>query len=117
MAPPVIKPPFTFETAKAKVQAAQEAWNTRDPERVALANAEDSDWRNRDEFFQGREARLSGVENGRRNWTTACARSFGAGPKTASRYELWEFDDQGLMRRRMASINDVPIAESDRKIS
>ena len=56
MAPPIIKPPFTLETAKAKVQAAEDAWNSRDPERVALAYTEDSDWRNRDEFFQGREA-------------------------------------------------------------
>ena len=51
-----IKPPFTLETAKAKVQAAQDAWNSRDPERVALAYTEDSDWRNRDEFFRGRNA-------------------------------------------------------------
>jgi hypothetical protein len=55
MAPPIIKPPFTLETAKAKVQAAQDAWNSRDPERVALAYTVDSDWRNRDEFLQGRE--------------------------------------------------------------
>ena len=56
MAGPIIKPPFTLETAKAKVQAAEDACNSCDPERVALAYTEDSDWRNRDEFFQGREA-------------------------------------------------------------
>jgi len=136
MAPPVIKPPFTLETAKAKVQAAQDAWNTRDPERVALAYTEDSDWRNRDEFFQGREAIKAFL---RRKWAKGLDyrlrkelwcwtenriavtfqyewhnpvghwfRSYGN--------ELWEFDDEGLMRRRIASINDVPIAESDRKI-
>ena len=52
----IIKPPFTLESARAKVQTAQDAWNTRDPERVALAYTEDSDWRNRDEFIHGREA-------------------------------------------------------------
>ncbi|HEY6905495.1 MAG TPA: DUF1348 family protein, partial [Candidatus Acidoferrales bacterium] len=51
-----MKPPFTLESAKAKVQMAQDAWNSRDPERVALAYTEDSDWRNRDEFFRGRDA-------------------------------------------------------------
>ena len=54
--PPKIVPPFTEESARAKVQAAEDAWNTRDPERVALAYTEDSEWRNRDEFFSGREA-------------------------------------------------------------
>ena len=136
MAPPIIKPPFTLETAKAKVQAAEDAWNSRDPERVALAYSEDSDWRNRDEFFQGREAIKAFL---RRKWTKELDyrlrkdlwcwmenriavtfqyewhnavghwfRSYGN--------ELWEFDEQGLMRRRIASINDVPIAESERKI-
>jgi uncharacterized protein len=134
--PPVIKPPFTLETAKAKVQAAEDAWNSRDPERVALAYSEDSDWRNRDEFFQGREAIRAFL---RRKWAKELDyrlrkelwcwtenriavtfqyewhnavghwfRSYGN--------ELWEFDEQGLMRRRIASINDVPIAESERKI-
>jgi len=136
MAPPVIKPPFTLETAKAKVQAAEDAWNSRDPERVALAYTEDSDWRNRDEFIQGREAIKAFL---RRKWAKELDyklrkelwcwaenriavtfqyewhnpvghwfRSYGN--------ELWEFDEQGLMRRRIASINDVPIAEKDRKI-
>jgi uncharacterized protein len=136
MAPPIIKPPFTQETAKAKVQAAEDAWNSRDPERVALAYTEDSDWRNRDEFFQGREAIKAFL---RRKWAKELDyrlrkelwcwtenriavtfqyewhnavghwfRSYGN--------ELWEFDDEGLMRRRIASINDVPIAENERKI-
>jgi nuclear transport factor 2 (NTF2) superfamily protein len=136
MSAPVIKPPFTLETARAKVQAAQDAWNSRDPERVALAYTEDSDWRNRDEFFQGREAIKAFL---RRKWAKELDyrlrkelwcwaedriavtfqyewhnqvghwyRSYGN--------ELWEFDDEGLMRRRIASINDVPIAENDRKI-
>jgi nuclear transport factor 2 (NTF2) superfamily protein len=137
MAPPVIKPPFNLETAKAKVQAAQDAWNSRDPERVSLAYTVDSDWRNRDEFFQGREAikeflrrkwakeldyRLKKelwcwTENRiavtfQYEWHNAVGhwfRSYGN--------ELWEFDEEGLMRRRIASINDVAIAESDRKIS
>ena len=137
MAPSVIKPPFNLETAKAKVQAAQDAWNSRDPERVSLAYTVDSDWRNRDEFFQGREAikeflrrkwakeldyRLKKelwcwTENRiavtfQYEWHNAVGhwfRSYGN--------ELWEFDEEGLMRRRIASINDVAIAESDRKIS
>ena len=137
MAPPVIKPPFNLETAKAKVQAAQDAWNSRDPERVSLAYTVDSDWRNRDEFFQGREAikeflrrkwakeldyRLKKelwcwTENRiavtfQYEWHNAVGhwfRSYGN--------ELWEFDEEGLMRRRIASINDVAIAENDRKIS
>jgi nuclear transport factor 2 (NTF2) superfamily protein len=136
MAPPIIKPPFTQETAKAKVQAAQDAWNSRDPDRVALAYTVDSDWRNRDEFLQGREeikAFLSRkwakeldyrlrkelwcwTENRiavtfQYEWHNPVGhwfRSYGN--------ELWEFDDEGLMRRRIASINDVPITENDRKI-
>jgi nuclear transport factor 2 (NTF2) superfamily protein len=136
MAPVVIKPPFTLETAKAKVQFAEDAWNSRDPERVALGYSEDSDWRNRDEFFQGREAIKAFL---RRKWAKELDyrlkkelwcwtenriavtfhyewhnpaghwfRSYGN--------ELWEFDEQGLMRRRIASINDLAIAESERKI-
>jgi nuclear transport factor 2 (NTF2) superfamily protein len=129
-------PPFTEETARAKVQAAEEAWNTRDPERVALAYTEDSEWRNRGEFVSGR-AEI--VEFLRRKW----ARELGyalrkdlwsfAGNRIAVRFqyesrdasgqwwrsygnELWEFTDEGLMRRREASINDVRISESERRI-
>jgi nuclear transport factor 2 (NTF2) superfamily protein len=136
MAGLIIKPPFTLETAKAKVQAAEDAWNSRDPERVALAYTEDSDWRNRDEFFQGREAIKAFL---RRKWAkeldyrlhkelwcwteNRIAVAFQYEWHNPSGHwhrsygnELWEFDDQGLMRRRIASINDVPIAEHERKI-
>ena len=128
-------PPFTFETATLKVRAAEDAWNTRDPHRVALAYTEDSKWRNRSEFFQGRAAieeflkrkwakevdyrlikelwafhenriavrfQYEWIDNSG-NWF----RSYGN--------EQWEFDENGLMRRREASINDVPIASNDRK--
>jgi uncharacterized protein len=127
---------FDFESAKAKVQAAENAWNTRDPERVALAYTEDSDWRNRDEFLHGREEIKAFL---RRKWAKELDyrlkkelwcwtenriavtfqyewhddngqwfRSYGN--------ELWEFEENGLMRRRIASINDIPIAETDRRI-
>lgn len=131
-----IKPPFTLETAKAKVQMAQDAWNSRDPERVALAYTEDSDWRNRDDFFRGRDAIRAFL---RRKWAkeldyrlrkelwcwteNRIAVTFRYEWHNASGHwfrsygnELWEFDDEGLMRRRIASINDVPIAETERQI-
>jgi uncharacterized protein len=95
-------PPFTEQTARQKVQAAEDAWNTRDPERVALAYTEDSVWRNRDEFIAGRFQYESHDAAGR--WF----RSYGNA--------LWEFTDEGLMRRREASINDVPIDPADRRI-
>ena len=128
-------PPFTLETAKAKVQAAEDAWNTRNPEKVALAYTEDSQWRNRSEFFSGREEIKAFLQ---RKWAKeldyrlkkelwsftdnrisvrfeyewhddsgAWYRSYGN--------EQWEFAENGLMRRREASINDVPIQESERK--
>jgi uncharacterized protein len=128
-------PPFTMETAVQKARMAEDAWNTRDPARVALAYTPDSRWRNRTEFLQGRVAieafltrkwareldyrlikEIWGFRENRMavrfayewhddsgNWF----RSYGN--------ELWEFDEQGLMRRRVASINDAPIAERDRK--
>ena len=134
MRPPV--PPFTEETARAKVQAAEDAWNTRDPERVAAAYTEDSQWRNRDEFFVGRAAI---VEFLTRKWAReldyALRKDLWAftGNRIAVRFqyechdaagqwfrsygnELWEFDEDGYMRRREASINDVPISEADRRI-
>ncbi len=128
-------PPFTRETAALKVRKAEDAWNSRDPERVALAYSEDSRWRNRAEFFSGREAIVLFL---RRKW----ARELDyrlikelwafAGDHIAVRFqyefrddsghwyrahgnELWEFDANGLMRRREASINDVPIREDERK--
>jgi hypothetical protein len=71
-APQPIKPPFTEESARAKVQFAEDAWNSRDPERVVLAYTEDSDWRNRDEFITAaRKSNRSSAANGQRNWITA----------------------------------------------
>lgn len=130
-------PPFTRETARQKVQAAEDAWNTRDPDRVALAYTEDSVWRNRDEFVSGRAAI---VEFLRRKWDReldyALRKELWSfdGNRIAVRFqyeshnaagqwfrsygnELWEFTDEGLMRRREASINDLAIAETDRRIS
>jgi uncharacterized protein len=130
-----IRPPFTRDSAVAKVRAAEDAWNSRDPVRVSLAYSIDSEWRNRGEFVRGREQIqefLAGKwireheyrlvkelwafderriavrfqfewHNGAGQWF----RSYGN--------ELWEFDDDGLMRRREASINDVPIADSERR--
>jgi nuclear transport factor 2 (NTF2) superfamily protein len=133
--PTSIVPPFTAETAARKVRLAENAWNSRDPERVALAYSEDSSWRNRSEFFTGRSAIAEFL---RRKWlkeqdyrlikelwaftgdhigvrfqyewhdeTGAWFRSYGN--------ELWEFDAAGLMRRRHASINDVSLSEVERK--
>jgi nuclear transport factor 2 (NTF2) superfamily protein len=135
MAPPVIKPPFTAETARAKVQAAQDAWNSRDPARVSLAYTPDSDWRNRDKFIRGRdEIRAFLADKWAREqeyylekelfcfsdtriavcfqyeWHDAAGqwwRSYGN--------ENWDFDPDGLMERRQASINDVQIAASERR--
>ena len=128
-------PPFTLETAKDKVQAAEDAWNTRNPERVALAYTEDSQWRNRAEFFSGREAIKAFL---RRKWAIELDYrlrkelwSF-TDNRISVRFEYewhddsghwyrsygneqWEFTENGLMRRREASINDVPIQESERK--
>ncbi|MFE7801957.1 nuclear transport factor 2 family protein [Nocardia sp. NPDC057440] len=134
MRPPL--PPFDRESAEVKVRAAENAWNTRDPERVAAAYTEDSVWRNRDEFFTGRAAivefltRKWSVENG-----YALRKDLWAfeGNRIAVRFqyewhdesgqwwrsygnEQWEFTPEGLMSRREASINDVRIAESDRRI-
>ncbi|HKR72118.1 MAG TPA: nuclear transport factor 2 family protein [Streptosporangiaceae bacterium] len=136
MAPRPPLPPFTEETARQKVQAAEDAWNTREPERVAAAYSEDSAWRNRHEFVTGR-AEI--IEFLRRKWSReldyALRKDLWAfdGNRIAVRFqyeshdaggqwfrsygnELWEFDDEGLMRRREASINDVPITEDDRRI-
>jgi len=133
--PPSIRPPFTEATARAKVKAAEDAWNTRDPERVALAYTEDSQWRNRSEFLQGREDIKEFL---RRKWARELdyrlMKELWAftGNRISVRFEYewhddagqwfrshgnehWEFDDSGLMRRRDASINDIPIRESDRR--
>lgn len=130
-----IKPPFSLETARAKVKAAQDAWNTRDPETVARAYTEDSQWRNRTEFFQGRKAITEFL---RRKWARELDYRLMkelwcfTGNRISVRFEYewhdahgqwyrthgnehWEFDDEGLMRRRDMSANDYPIAESDRR--
>ncbi len=127
-------PPFTPETAAQKARMAEDAWNTRDPVRVAGAYTSDSRWRNRAEFFQGREAIEAFLS---RKWTreldyrlikevwaftaNRIAVRFAYEWRDAEDHwcrshgnEQWEFDDAGLMRRREASINDVPIAEADR---
>ena len=133
--PPIIKPPFTADSAKAKVQAAEDAWNSRDPERVALAYTEDSEWRNRSEFFKGRAAIKDFL---RRKWAKELDYrlrkelwAFTA-DRIAVRFEyewhddsgqwwrsygneMWAFAPDGLMRERYASINDVAIAERDRR--
>ncbi len=133
--PTEIRPPFTEETATAKVRAAEDAWNSRDPHRVSLAYSEDSEWRNREQFITGRTqireflATKWGKELDYR--LTKSLWSFSA-DRIAVRFqyeyrdaagqwhrafgnELWEFDDRGLMRRREASINDVRISEAERK--
>lgn len=127
-------PPFTMETAVEKVQIAEDAWNTKDPEKICLAYTIDTEWRNRTEFINGREEvkqflkrkwereldyklkkELWGFRNNRMavrfeyEWhdqTGQWFRSYGI--------ETWEFDDNGLMRKRFASINDLEIAETDR---
>ena len=130
-----IKPPFTYESAKAKVQAAEDAWNSRDPGRVSMAYSVDSQWRNRDKFITGREAikeflagkwakeldyklmkelwaftdnRISvRFEYEWRNQEGQWFRTHGN--------EHWEFDEEGLMRKRDMSANDIPILESQRR--
>jgi uncharacterized protein (TIGR02246 family) len=136
--PALLRPPFTTEeAARAKVQAGEDAWNSRDPERVALAYTPDSEWRNRAELLRGREEIKAFL---RRKWAkeldyrlkktmwsfreNRIAVSFeyewhdteGQWYRSYGN-ELWEFDEAGLMRRRLASINDAPIAESERRIA
>ena len=130
----ILKPPFDSETAVHKVRTAENSWNSRDPAKVSLAYSVDSSWRNRTEFLEGRAAiidfltrkwqreleyrlikELWGFKENRMavrfayEWHDADGqwfRSYGN--------ELWEFDPEGLMRRRLASINDLPLGESDR---
>ena len=131
-----IRPPFTLETARAKVKAAEDAWNSRDPDRVVLAYTIDSEWRNRTEFLNGREEIRAFL---RRKWSTELdyrlrKELWGFREnRIAVRFEyewhdvqdqwyraygneLWEFDEDGLMAKRFASINDAPIAEQERRI-
>ncbi len=128
-------PPFTAETAKHKVRLAEDAWNGRDPARVALAYTPDSQWRNRAEFINGRaeiEAFLARKWNRELDYRLIKELWTFGGNRIAVRFayeyhddsgnwfraygnENWEFDDDGLMRRRIASINDLPLAARDRR--
>ena len=127
-------PPFNVETARQKIRAAEDAWNSRDPGRCALAYTIDSQWRNRNQFFTGREAIKAFLE---RKWATELEYRLikelwaFTDDRIAVRFayewhdtegqwfrsygnENWEFNSHGLMQRRLASINDLPIAEADR---
>ena len=129
-------PPFTLETAMHKVKSAEDAWNTKDPEIVSMAYSTDTEWRNRTEFISGREAVKEFLK---RKWNRELGYrlkkdlwSFSEN-RIAVRFEyewhddsgqwfrsygneMWEFDDDGYMRKRFASINDLPIKEHDRRI-
>lgn len=130
-------PPFNEDSARKKIQAAEDAWNSKDPERVALAYTEDTEWRNRDEFLHGREQVKSFLqrkwkkENGYRLKKSLWAYQ---GNRIAVRFEYewhdeagqwfraygnenWEFTETGHMSKRYASINDIPIAASERMIA
>lgn len=129
-------PPFTEETAKKKVQAAEDAWNSKDPKRVAMAYTPDTQWRNRNEFLTGRDEVMAFLE---RKWAKEngykLKKSLWAftGNRIAVRFEYewhnedgqwyrsygnenWEFAGNGLMQRRFASINDLAIDESERRV-
>jgi len=136
MTPRPPRPPFTADSAAQKVQAAEDAWNTRDPERVALAYTEDSVWRNRDTFVTGRRAivellaakweRELDYALRKALWTFGDNRiavrfQYESHDRSGQWFrsygnELWEFDADGLMARREASINDVPIESGQRRI-
>ena len=129
-------PPFNEESALQKVQAAQDAWNTKDPEKIALAYTIDTEWRNRTEFINGRE---EVIEFLKRKWAKELDYKLKKElwgfrvNRMAVRFEyewhddsgqwyrsygneLWEFNDDGYMAKRYASINDLPITESERKL-
>ncbi len=135
--PTDIRPPFDGVTARAKVQAAEDAWNSRDPERVSLAYTPDSEWRNRDDFFTGRDAIQAFLE---RKWSRELEYRLMkelwayTENRISVRFEYewhdaegqwyrthgnehWEFDEDGLMRRRDMSANDISIAAKERRIS
>src|SRR5258705_451615 len=132
---PAPVPPFTPETAVLKARLAEDAWNSRDPEKVAMSYTPDSRWRNRSEFLNGRTEIIAFLH---RKWARELEYRLikelwaADGNRIAVRFayewrddsgnwfrsygnENWEFDDEGLMRVRLASINDLPIKESDRK--
>lgn len=128
-------PPFTLETALQKVQMAEDAWNTRDPQRVALAYAVDTEWRNRDQFVNGRQEVIAFLaKKWERELDYKLKKELWAytDNRISVRFEYewhdkdgnwfrsygneqWEFDVNGLMQRRYASINDLPIDSKDRK--
>ncbi|OEJ23761.1 DUF4440 domain-containing protein [Streptomyces agglomeratus] len=130
-------PPFTDETAQQKVQAAEDAWNSREPERVALAYTEDSEWRNRDTFLRGRAEIVDFLrDKWQRELDYRLRKELWAftDDRIAVRFEYewhneegqwfrsygnenWEFDEDGLMRRRYASINDLPIGADERRVA
>lgn len=129
-------PPFTLETAKEKVQLAEDAWNSQDPERVSLAYTVDTEWRNRSTFQNGRaEAKKFLEEKWKKELDYKLKKELWAftDNRIAVRFEYeyhdkdgqwfraygnenWEFDENGLMQRRFASINDLPIQESERRL-
>ncbi|MBL8820450.1 MAG: nuclear transport factor 2 family protein [Planctomyces sp.] len=132
---PIIRPPFTLETAEARVKSAEDAWNSRDPYRVSLGYSEDSEWRNRDQFIRGREQIqefLAGKWERELDYRLTKSLWSFTGHRIAVRFqyeyhnidgqwfraygnELWEFDTEGLMQRREASINDLAIQADDRR--
>jgi nuclear transport factor 2 (NTF2) superfamily protein len=129
-------PPFTLETALQKVQTAEDAWNTRDPEKVCLAYTTDTEWRNRTEFIHGREAvkeflkrkwekeldyRLKKELWGFRDNRMAVRFEYEWHDNSGQWYrsygnEMWQFDEDGYMEKRFASINDLPITEAERRL-
>jgi len=132
-----IKPPFTFETASAKVKTAENIWNTCDPEKVVLAYTEDSEWRDRTEFLKGREEIKEFLKrkwSREKNYHLMKELWAYSGNRISVRFEYewrhadtgqwyrthgnehWEFDKEGLMKRRDMSANDLPILESERKV-
>lgn len=136
LAPPaIIAPPFTFDSAIQKVRLAEDAWNSRDPNRVAMAYTEDSVWRNRNVFVTGRDQIrqfLAGKWSRELDYRLVKSLWAFTDNRIAVRFqyewhdaagqwhrsygnELWEFDDRGLMGRREASINDLPISATDRR--
>ena len=132
-----IRPPFDAESAARKVKAAEDAWNSRDPDRVVLAYTLDTEWRNRDQFLRGREAVhafLRGKWERELDYRLKKELWCYTGNRISVRFEYewhdasgqwfrshgnehWEFDEDGLMRRRDASINDIAIEEAARRLS
>ncbi len=129
-------PPFTIETAKQKIQMAEDAWNSQNPKKVSMAYSIDSEWRNRSQFINGREEIhefLSGKWDQELNYKLKKEYWAHSDNRIAVRFEYeyhtpegdwfraygnenWEFDENGLMKKRYASINDVPIKEEDRHL-